>query len=553
MYERYDAGRLAARALADSGVDHLFCLHGGHIDPILYGADAEGIRLIDTRHEQAAAHMAEGYALATGSLGVCAVTAGPGITDAITGLANANMGCSPIVCLSGSSPIKSDDTWTLQDMAQLPMVRPVTKWARVCSVAERAGEYAVMAMAEALGGRPGPAYLELPLDVVSKAVDSEAVPRHSYQAPTPAGADPDLLPQVVDLIEKAERPIVIAGSGAHWSGASEALGTLAATIGLPVFTTNAGRGIIPDSNPWGMGPTMPMGNAFGAALGADLVICLGTRLGFTMLDGKLFTSKTVIRVDMDPGETLRNRPGEINLVADVAVFCRQLAAGWEGGPTDERREWAKQLKVAGDGARKAYFAQAAKPGDGIHPLSIVESICEVGGDESTFVADGGDSMIWAMTGYRANGPGHILGTNAYFGCLGVGIPFAIAAKLARPESPVILMQGDGSFGLNAMEFDTAIRHNIPFVCLVANDNAWGMSRHGQGLQFGYDSTLVTELGPRPYHEMVKGLGGYGEMVTEADGIADAIRRAIDSNLPACINVPIDPSIYSPATAAMLGL
>ena len=256
---------------------------------------------------------------------------------------------------------------------------------------------------------------------------------------------------------------------------------------------------------------------------------------------------------MDAGETLRNRPGDLNLIADVRVFCEELAGNWNGNPSEQRRQWASQLRSAGEEARKAFFSQAPSSGSPIHPLAIVREIVDVGGEDATLVADGGDSMVWAMAGYRANGPGHLLGTNAYFGCLGVGIPFAIAAKLARPDQPVLLMQGDGSFGLNAMEFDTAIRHDIPFVCVIANDNAWGMSRHGQGLQFGYDSTLATELGPRPYHEMVKGLGGYGEAVTEAEEIAGAIGRGLDSGIPACINVAVDPSIYSPATAAMLGL
>lgn len=553
MYDRFDGGRLVGQTLSASGVDTLFCLHGGHIDPILYGCAKEGIRIIDTRHEQAAAHMAEGWSLATGRTGVCAVTAGPGITDAVTGLANANMAASPMVCLSGSSPLSGDDTWTLQDMAQLPMVKPITKWARVCTTPERTGSYTAMALAEARNGRPGPVYLEIPLDVLMKPIDGSKVDKSSYDPPTPPAADPSVIEEIAKAVADADRPIIIAGSGAHWAGAGSDLSNLGKTAGIPVFTTNAGRGEIPDDDDWCFGPTFPLGSGFGAALSADLIICLGTRLGFTLMDGKMFANKTVIRVDVDAGETRRNRPGEFNVIADAALFCRQLAAGWEGGVSESRKAWRDQLQSAGESARAAFFSQATQSGSPIHPLAIVKAINELSGPGATLVADGGDSMVWAMAGYEARGPGQVLGTNAYFGCLGVGIPFAIAAKAARPSEAVFLMQGDGSFGLNAMEFDTAIRRDLPFVCVIANDSAWGMSKHGQGLQFGYEDLLATELGVRPYHEMVAGLGGYGELVTEAEEIKPAIDRALASGKAACINVLVDPTVYSPATAAMLGL
>lgn len=553
MYDRFDAGRLIAQTLSGSGVETLFCLHGGHIDPILYGCAKEGIRIIDTRHEQAAAHMAEGWSLATGRTGVCAVTAGPGITDAVTGLANAYMAASPMLCLAGSSPMSGDDTWTLQDMAQLPMVNPITKWARVCKTPERADDYVAMALAEARNGRPGPAYLEFPLDVLMRPIKETTRDTSIYEQPGSPGADPDLLDEVAAAVARAERPILIAGSGAHWARAGVALGELARTAGIPVFTTNAARGEIPDADDWCLGPAIPMGGAFGLALTADVVICLGTRLGFTMLDGKLFANKTLIRVDVDAAETRRNRPGEINVVADAAVFCKQLASGWEGSAPAQRLQWRDQLQAASESAKKAFFAQASTEGSPIHPLAIVSAINEISELGDTLVADGGDSMVWAMAGFEARGPGQVLGTNAYFGCLGVGIPFAIAAKAARPDRSVFLMQGDGSFGLNAMEFDTALRHDLPFVCVIANDAAWGMSKHGQGLQYGYEDLVATELGIRPYHEMIRGLGGHGELVTDASEIRPAIERALAADKPACVNVMIDPAIYSPATAAMLGL
>jgi acetolactate synthase-1/2/3 large subunit len=549
MYDKLDAGRMVARTLAASGVDHLFCLQGGHIDSLLYGCQNEGIRIVDTRHEQAAAHMAEGWALCTGRTGVAAVTAGPGLSDAVTGLANAYMSLSPMVLLSGARPLEHADTWPLQDLNQLEMVKPITKWARVCTRPERAGEYAQMALAEARNGRPGPAYLEIPLDVLFKDVPEGTKARAAVE-PTAPGPDPDALDEVAALLAAAERPVAIVGSGGHWSGAGEALARLAETIGLPVFSINAGRGVLPDTHEWSFGPTLPFGTAFAESLMADVVLVLGARIGFTLLNGAFLRGKTVIRVDIDPAETGRNLKGTHNLVSDVRVFCESLARGWEGGISPARAAWGDQLRDAAARNRAALVESHAAPDKPVHPFQLVKTIEECAGPDATLVADGGDIMTWSTMAFTARGPGRLLSISTYLGCLGIGIPFALAAKLARPESPVFLLEGDGSFGLNAMEFDTAIRHDLPFVCIVGNDGSWGMSRHGQGLMYGYDQHVAVELGVRPYHEVVRALGGYGEFVDSAGELPAAIDRALSSGLPACINVGIDPAIHSAVTQAM---
>lgn len=551
MYDRHDGGRLVAKTLSAAGVRHLFCLQGGHIDSLLYGCLNEGIDVVDTRHEQAAAHMAEGWALATGETGVCAVTAGPGISDAVTGIANAHMSLSPMLTISGARPIAQADTWPLQDLDQLEMVKPITKWARTCATADRCGEYTAAALAEASRGRPGPTYLGIPLDVLFKPTPEStaaAVP----VAAAPPGPDPDALQAVADVLAAAERPMVIAGSGVHWAGGGPALARLAETAGLPVFTINAGRGVVADTHEWSFGPTLPLGGAFGDALAADVVLVLGARLGFTLLNGAFIRGKTVIRVDVDAPEMGRNLSGQHNIVSDARVFCEQLAAGWQGGISAERQRWGDHLREAAAKNRQNMVNQFTGAGaDGVvHPFELVHAIDDVAGADATLVSDGGDIMTWGAIGFTARGPGRLLSISTYLGCLGVGIPFALAAKLARPDEPVFLLEGDGSFGLNAMEFDTALRHDLPFVCIVGNDGSWGMSRHGQGIQFGYDQLVATELGVRPYHEMVKGLGGYGEFVDDPTALRGAIDRALASGLPSCINVAIDPAVYSPLTAAM---
>ncbi|MFN8104341.1 MAG: thiamine pyrophosphate-binding protein [Acidimicrobiia bacterium] len=553
MYDRHDGGRLVAKTLAAAGVRHLFCLQGGHIDSLLYGCLNEGIGIVDTRHEQAAAHMAEGWALATGETGVCAVTAGPGISDAVTGLANAQMSLSPMVTIAGARPLEQADTWPLQDLDQLEMVKPITKWARTCATAQRCGEYTAAALAEARSGRPGPTYLGIPLDVLF-ARTPETTPVAAPVAASAAGPDPASLQAAADVLRRAERPIVVAGSGTHWSGAGDALARLAETAGLPVFTINAGRGVLADTHEWCFGPTMPIGGAFGDALAADVVVVLGARIGFTLLNGAFFRGKTVIRVDLDAAEMGRNLAGTHNIVSDAREFCERLADGWEGGISPERARWGDHLREAAAKNRQGMVNQfSGASGAAIHPFELVHAIDEVAGPEATLVSDGGDIMTWASMAFTARGPGRHISLSTYLGCLGVGIPFALAAKLARPDQPVFLLEGDGAFGLNAMEIDTAVRHGLPIVCIIGNDGSWGMSRHGQGLQFGYDQLVATELGVRPYHEMVKGLGGYGEFVDDLADLRGAVDRALASGLPACVNVAIDPAVYSPMTAAMASM
>jgi len=550
--EQVDAGHLVAKVLAGSGINTAFVLQGGHIDPILYGCEAEGIRLIDTRHEQAAAHMAEGWALATGQTGVCVVTAGPGFSDAVTGLANAFMSKSPMLCLAGARPLREADTWPLQDLDQVGIARPVTKWARSVSTASRVGEYTAIALTEARTGRTGPVYLDVPVDIATQQVSvPDSLPR--AVPPFAPGPDPVAVSEVVRMIEQAERPIVMIGSGAHWSDAGDALERLAETVGLPVFSTNAGRGLLPDAHDWSFGAPVPMGGAFMSALSADFVLCLGVRLGFSLLNGAYFDNAKMVRVDLEGAETVRNRPGHLNVCSDVRVFCDAVTSAWEGGVSAGRAAWADSLRVAKAQGRADLQAMIADhDGKLPHPLELALAIGDVVGPKATIVADGGDILTWGMIGLPALGRGRLLTTGVYLGCLGVGIPFAIAAKVARPDEPVVLLSGDGTFGLNAMEYDTAVRHGIAFVTVISSDGSWGMSRHGQ--QMHHDGhTVATQLGVRPYHEVVRALGGHGEFVDAPEEIRPAIQRALDSGLPACVNIGIDPTLCSPLTQAMASL
>ncbi|MCE7883045.1 MAG: thiamine pyrophosphate-binding protein [Actinobacteria bacterium ATB1] len=544
-----DGGERIAEVLARAGVATVFCLQGEHIDPVLLGARDAGIRLVDTRREDAAAHMAEGWALVTGSTGVCAVTAGPGMTNAVTGLANAQVNGSPVLCLAGRRPEAKAGTWPLQDVDQVSVASPLTKVSRTVQIPGRLADHVSHALVAARVGRPGVAYLDFPYDVLIQESPPPAVDTLAF--PRPPGPDKESLAQVSHLLDESARPVLVAGGGAHWAGAGEAIARLAEDAGVPVFTVNAGRGVVPDSHDWVIGPAVGVGGAFFPALTrADLVITVGTRLGWTFLHGAMFAGRTLVRVDVDAAETSTNLPGEVNISADAAVFAADLAGEIDGGRNRPRTTWRDELVALQRSTQDAFLAGIDRAANPIHPVGLIDAVVDAAGPEATLVVDGGDILTWGQLLLPAERPGSLLATSTYFGCMGVGIPYGIAAKLARPDAPVVVVEGDGSFGFHAMEFDTALRHDVPFVCVVANNGAWGMSKHIQGLMGGYDRLAATELGVRPYHEMVRGLGGYGEMVEDPGDLRPAIGRAIESGLPSCVNVVTDPDAYSPMTAVM---
>ncbi|NNN20496.1 MAG: thiamine pyrophosphate-binding protein [Acidimicrobiales bacterium] len=549
MYQRIDAGSLVGKALANHSVKKVFALQGGHIDPILYGMKHVGIEIIDTRHEQGAALMAEAWALKTGDTGVCAVTAGPGLTNAVTGLSNAFINGTPMVCLAGRRPMAHADAWTLQELDQLRLVEPITKWAKSVTSPERAAEYVRSAFTQARSPRLGPAYLDIPVDILSKPIDAHLLDSVaqpiSETGPMPNGSDIDLL---VDLLQKAERPMVVVGSGAHWSRAHDSLTSFANTYKVPIYSANAGRGIISDSDPWCFGAAAPAGSFIEASTNADLIICMGVRLGYLFMNGALFQGAKLVRIDINGGELATGFPGQVNIQADVKATCDALLDAYKSGSSHQ--EWADKLAKTASESRKAFASLELGPNGLIHPAAAVSAMVDVGGQDASYVTDGGDAMTYGMAGFPANHPGQLLGTSVYFGALGVGIPYAIASSLSAPDKPCLLWVGDGAFGFNAIEFETAIRHNIPFVAVVANNGVWGMSYHGQGLMFGYDELVSVEIGDVAYHELVRSLGGYGEKVTELKDLRPAIERAIESNLPACVNVTIDKDTVSFATQAM---
>ncbi len=529
-------GVLAARMLKAEGVEYIFSLVGGHIYTLYDACLDEGIKIIDVRHEEAAAHMAEGFALVTGRPGVCVVTAGPGFTNMITGTANAAMANSPIICIAGHSPLGEFDTGPLQDLNQIDIIRPLTKMSRSIYQTERIPDYMAMAFRHTLAGRPGPVYLEIPMDVFFNQVDDSAVemPTNYRTSAGPAG-DPGEIDRAVSLLDAAERPVVVAGSGVWWSQAHNELLAFVEKSGIPVFTRNNGRGAVSDKHPLCFGAS-----ALSGLFKADVALIVGTQLNYTLGSGKFPPELKIIRVDIEAAEIGQNRGIDVGIVGDAKNVLLQLTEGVKPG---SHEAWVDVLEGSRERRaekHKPYMESDSVP---IHPLRVCGELTKFIDEDTIVTIDGGDIAVFGSMTLPTFAPGqHLANGASSFGCLGVGIPFALGAKLARPEKKVIVLCGDGSFGLNAMEFDTALRHDLPIVCVVSNDGCWGMIRHGMEDVYGADRMVGCDLPTRSYEKVVEALGGHGELVTQPSEIAPAIERALASGKPACVNVLTDPAI-----------
>lgn len=539
-------GHLVAKYLKEiEHVDNVFTISGGHIENILDGLTEYNIRAIDVRHEQAAAMMAHAWSIYKNEPGVCLVTAGPGFTNALTGIANAYLDNAPLVVLSGRHPIRDDLTGALQELNQIDMVKPVTKWAATCYDIKRIPEYLSIAFRQAMMGRPGPVFLELPPDILFASVDEKAVKIPAKRIHKTSVHPPESeLAEAARLINNAQKPLFIGGSGVGSSGCDDVLRRFIEKSGIPFALLNNGRGALPDSHALCIND----GGFNGVAVGlpqADVVIAAGIRFNWVMQSTHLFPQAKVVRIDIDPHEIDRNRTSAVGLEGDCGDVLERLLPLIE---QSDHTGWLHKLKTAYKAFITTELALRTTPSHPIHPIRLVAQMMQFFGEDAYYVVDGGDTSYFGMVGFSsALRAGVQTPAGSLLGCLGVGIPFALAAKLAHPDKPVALLNGDGSFGFNAMEFDTAVRHNIPIICVINNDAAWGMIKHSQEMSLGAARVTCSELGMRHYEKMVEGLGGYGELVTRDEEIIPALERAVASGKPACINVVTDPTVFSPAT------
>ncbi len=538
-------GNLVAKMLAGEGIRHVFTLSGLHVAPIYAGCVEEGIAIVDTRHEQAAAHAADAYARLTRGPGVAVVTAGPGVTDAVTGVANAYAANVPLLLLGGAAPIFNQSRGALQEMEQVDLFQRITKWSDRVPSPELIPAYLAKAFRTMCTGRQGPVFLELAWDVLSNGVEDPALPTRYRTEARPAG-DPAYLAKAVEALETARHPVLIAGSSIWWDGAEAALLDLAERAQLPVYLNGAGRGAMPPEHPCFFQHTRK-----DALAEADVVLVIGTPLDFRLGYGEAFRADAkLIQIDVDPAEIGRNRDVEIGIQADARLALEAIAAGLSEVP--DRSDFLRALRQREAKKLEKLAVYEGDDGTPIHHARLaweLSDFANADGRDPIFVADGGNFVAMAAKTIRLQRPGRWLDPGP-LGCLGVGAPFAIASKLLHPERPVFVVQGDGSFGLNGFDYETAIRFGLPMVIVVGNDAAWGQIRLPQVALFGEEKSPGTTLAPTRYDKVVEAFGGWGEQVTEPGEIRPALERALASGTVACVNVMLDAD--APMKSGMMG-
>ncbi len=539
-------GRLVAQALRRHGVTHLFTLCGGHIQAIYDGCLDEQIQVIDVRHEQTAGHAADGYARMTGRPGVCAVTAGPGVTDVVTAVANAQRAGVPIVVIGGAGPKLLQDMGSLQDMDTVTLMRPITKWSVQVPDVGRIVEYVDAAFRVAQSNVPGPVFLEMPIDLLMNMADDDALPATrpvlspppSSSPPRPA-ADPACVERAATILASAERPVFLVGSQIRWSAKAADLAGHAETIGAPFYLNGMARGGIPHAHP----TRMSRSRRFALAQ-TDAAFVFGTPFDFRVDYGRTGTwspDAKVVQIDLDGAELGRNRHVDVAIHADSGLALEALAAAARG----RSARFAPWLARVRDEENRKHAQQEIEMRAETNPPNPLRVCAEVGkrlGPSDVVVGDGGDFVATAAYVLKLEWP-QVWMDPGPLGTLGVGPGYAMAAKLVRPDARVVLMFGDGAFGLHALEFEAMVRQKIPVVAVIGNDAAWTQIRRGQVELYGVSRAVATELSYARYDEVVRAVGGFGAWVTETKDLGPALDAAFAAGVPACVNVKLGASDF----------
>jgi acetolactate synthase-1/2/3 large subunit len=536
-------GRLIARRLKAHGVDRLFTLSGGHLFSIYDGCRAEGIELIDVRHEQTAAFAAEGWAKVTRQLGVCALTAGPGVTNGVSAITSASMNASPMLVLGGRAPELRWGQGSLQELDHVPIVSSVCKFAATARSTAEIPELLDQAMRTALAPRSGPTFVDFPLDVVFSEAPDPGAPQPIAEPWRGPAADSATVERAGALLAGAERPVVMAGTGLYWGHGEKPLRDLVEALRIPVFLNGLARGCVPADH------ELSFSRARGAALSrADVAVVIGTPLDFRLGFGAVFGPDCQV-VMVDVAQPERPLPREIAVGcygALPATFEGLVQAPASGGarPAAEAREsWIASLRQTETEKRAGEAAELADSRAPLHPMRIYGELAQMLDRDAVIVGDGGDFVSYAGRVVNSYEPGCWVDPGPY-GCLGSGPGYALAGKLARPERQVVLLAGDGAFGFAGMELDTLARHNVPVVVVMANNGIWGLEKHPMEALYGY--SVVADLTPETRYDLVaQALGCHGQLVSSPDQLRPALEAAFSCGRPALVNVLTDPSVAYP--------
>jgi acetolactate synthase-1/2/3 large subunit len=553
--EVVSGGHLVAKALKNEGVDTVFTLCGGHIIDIYDGCVDEGIRIVDVRHEQVAAHAADGYARQTGKLGCVVTTAGPGCTNAVTGIATAWRSESPILHIGGQGALTQHKMGSLQDLPHVDMMAPITKFAAGVRSTERVADMVAMAARECFNGAYGPSYLEIPRDILDREIPSEAavIPRQgAYRASTKSIGDPADIEQLADILVRAKKPAMLLGSQVWMARGHEAAIALARTLNIPTYMNGAARGLLPPGDPHYFNRTRRQ--AFNTA---DVIVIVGTPFDFRMGYGKRIRDEaTLVQIDMDYRTVGKNRDIDLGLVGDPGAVLQGVldaASGRSDNGAEGRKGWMQELRAAEDTAGDKLMALFMSDQSPTHPYRVAWEINEFLTEDTIYIGDGGDVVTISAQAVQPRSPGHWMDPGA-LGSLGVGTGFAMAAKLAHPNKEVLCYYGDGSFGMTAFDMETANRFGAPYIAVVGNNSAMNQIRYGQIAKYGEQRGNVgNKLGDVPFSKFAEMLGGYGEEVHDPNEIGPALRRAREEVLSrgrsAVVNIWVDPNEYAPGTKA----
>jgi acetolactate synthase-1/2/3 large subunit len=529
-------GRAVSLALKALGVEQVFALSGGHIFPIFDGCKADGIRVVDVRHEQSSGYAAEGWARLTRSVGVCVVTAGPGVTNVMSPLAQAGFNGASVLALAGRAP---DFRWgqgSLQEIDHVPFVEPVAG-AKTVRDTNAIVQEVLAAARRALTAPRRPAFLDFPLEVLFNSGEIDVPKAEEPEAAAPASEDVE---RVAELIEASERPIVIAGSNAWLDGAEDELRSLAERAGLPVFQNGQGRGCLPADHELAFSRSRAR-----AMREADVVIVAGTPLDFRLGFGANFASRAkIIHLDSHPSLIATHVELAAGIGGRLDKTLSALAEAVDGGP--DFRAWTQMLLATEREKADAVQADLRSDGSPIHPLRIYGELVPLLERDAVIVGDGGDFVSFAGREVPSYEAGCWLDPGP-FGCLGCGPGYAMAARLAHPDRQVVLLLGDGALGFSGMELESMVRHKLPVVCVVGNNGIWGLEKHPMRAMYGYDLAADLRPGIR-YDVMMEAFGGRGELVTEPSEIGPALKRAFDSGEPTLVNVLTDPEVAYPRSA-----
>ncbi len=532
--------QLVAEQLRREGVDTLFYIMGGPIIDVAGAAQTEGIRTIDVRHEQAAAMAAHAYARSTGRPSVCLAASGPATTNLLTGIANAWTDAAPVIALGGASASNQFGMDAFQEFDQVACFRPVTRWAERALHTARLPELVNTAFRHAQGQKPGPVYLDLPGDVLYKSVEHERVPFPRAAAGARTAAEPAGIEQALAMLRAAERPIIVSGSGVVWSGAEAELAQFVERTGIPFYTTPQSRGVIAEDNDLAF-----LGARSAAFQQADAVLLVGTRTNFIIgygLAPRFAEDAKFLMINSDGHEIGHNRPIDVGLVGDAKVVLGQLLDAMDGFPSKRDSAWVESLRKSDAARRDRAEAEMSTDQVPVHPLRLCREVRDVLDRDAVLIEDGHEILNMARQSIPSYVPRARLNAGPN-GCMGVCLPFALGAQAANPGRQVLALCGDGSFGMNVQELDTAVRHNLPFVVVISHNGGWTGAIRDRKVP-GRDLRMTR------YDEVAKAFGCHGEYVEKPDDIRPAIERAFASGKPSVVNVVTDP--YAKAKTQAFG-